>query len=218
MTSPTKVNPSDPRVKRTRQLLKQALTELLAEKPFQDISVQDITERATLNRVTFYAHFEDKYDLVSTWIRDGFVERLETALPADSSLTPDHLRLVCRVVLETLRETQNHCRPIHQRYGPLFESALQEALNTFILDWLRHGSSNDAVPGVAAESLAAVLSWSIFGAGIDWSRTSEAPPVNDVVNGIVSVLLQGASAVFREQPTDCNSPVTELVGAAAATH
>src|SRR5436190_1860613 len=116
MATQAKVNPNDPRVKRTRQLLKRALSDLLAEKPFHDITVQDIAERATLNRVTFYAHFEDKYDLIGTWIRDGFVERLEAALPVTSHLSAANLRSLCRVVLETLRETQTHCRPLHERY------------------------------------------------------------------------------------------------------
>ncbi|HWQ84479.1 MAG TPA: TetR/AcrR family transcriptional regulator [Anaerolineales bacterium] len=49
----------DPRIKRTRALLVQAFTELLAEKGFQAISVQDISERATVNRTTFYLHFPD---------------------------------------------------------------------------------------------------------------------------------------------------------------
>ena len=200
-------------MKRTRQLLKLALSELLAEKSFQDISVQDITERATLNRVTFYAHFEDKYDLISTWIRDGFVERLEAALPADSSLTPNHLRLVCRVVLETLQETQTHCRRIHQRYGPLFESALQEALNGFILGWLRNAPLQDAT--FRMQFLASVISWSIFGAGIDWSRSPEGLPLDDVVNGIVAVLLSGVSDVFTKQDGHVNVAARELAGTAS---
>jgi AcrR family transcriptional regulator len=56
----------DPRVRRTRQLLQDALLALLAEKRFEAITVQDITERATLNHATFYAHFADKW--VSTQI------------------------------------------------------------------------------------------------------------------------------------------------------
>ena len=51
----------DPRVKRTRKLLQQAFLELFQEKGFASISIQDITERATVNRATFYAHFPDKY-------------------------------------------------------------------------------------------------------------------------------------------------------------
>jgi AcrR family transcriptional regulator len=198
MATLVKVNPNDPRVKRTRQLLKQALSDLLAEKPFQDITVQDIADRATVNRVTFYAHFEDKYDLISSWIRDGFMERLEAALPVTSPLSAGNLHLLCRVVLETLRETQTHCRPVHERYGPLFESAVQEALYAFILDWLRHWSVEEPLPEVSVESLAASMSWTIFGAGIDWSRSTEARSLDRVVDQIVAVLLRGASEVFRE--------------------
>jgi AcrR family transcriptional regulator len=44
---------SDPRVKRTRQLLLQAFRELMEEKGFSAMSTQDITARATVNRGTF---------------------------------------------------------------------------------------------------------------------------------------------------------------------
>lgn len=67
------VNPNDPRVKRTRQLLTQAFMELLKEKKnIYSISVQDIAERATLNRATFYSHFEDKYAFLEHWIGEKF--------------------------------------------------------------------------------------------------------------------------------------------------
>src|SRR5205807_1741174 len=52
----TPVKSVDPRVKRTRKLLQQAFIELFQEKGFASISIQDITERATVNRATFYAH------------------------------------------------------------------------------------------------------------------------------------------------------------------
>ena len=51
----------DPRVKRTRGLLLKSFGDLLAEKSFDAITVQDIAERSTINRATFYAHYVDKY-------------------------------------------------------------------------------------------------------------------------------------------------------------
>ncbi|MGE7132280.1 TetR/AcrR family transcriptional regulator [Lysinibacillus xylanilyticus] len=54
----------DPRVMRTRQLLRDALVELIEERGYEKITVQDITERATLNRATFYLHYSDKLDLL----------------------------------------------------------------------------------------------------------------------------------------------------------
>lgn len=54
----------DPRVIRTRQLLRDALVELIDEQGYEKITVQDITQRATLNRATFYLHYRDKLDLL----------------------------------------------------------------------------------------------------------------------------------------------------------
>lgn len=54
----------DPRVVRTRQMLRDALVELIHEQGYEKITVQDITRRATLNRATFYLHFREKLDLL----------------------------------------------------------------------------------------------------------------------------------------------------------
>lgn len=58
-------NAEDPRVKRTQRDLWEALRTLLAERSFEQISVTDICEGATINRTTFYKHFESKYELLS---------------------------------------------------------------------------------------------------------------------------------------------------------
>lgn len=54
----------DRRVRRTRQLLNDALLALMHERPYDDITVQDILERADVGRSTFYTHFYDKDDLL----------------------------------------------------------------------------------------------------------------------------------------------------------
>jgi AcrR family transcriptional regulator len=55
----------DPRVVRTRYLLREALMTLIPEMGYDTITVQDITDRATLNRATFYLHYRDKQDLLT---------------------------------------------------------------------------------------------------------------------------------------------------------
>jgi len=58
----------DRRTRRTRQLLRDALLALLKAKRYEDISVQDIIERADVARSTFYVHYIDKNDLlVGKW-------------------------------------------------------------------------------------------------------------------------------------------------------
>lgn len=65
----------DPRVRRTRKWVGEALAELLQEKSFADISVSDITRRAGIARVTFYQHFESK-EAVLLGLVSEFFEQL----------------------------------------------------------------------------------------------------------------------------------------------
>lgn len=54
----------DRRVQRTQQLLRHALVELILEKGYETVTVQDITDRANVGRSTFYAHYSDKEELL----------------------------------------------------------------------------------------------------------------------------------------------------------
>lgn len=53
----------DKRIRRTKKLLRQALTRLMQQKDFQSITVSDVVREADINRGTFYAHYRDVYDL-----------------------------------------------------------------------------------------------------------------------------------------------------------
>ena len=53
----------DKRIRRTKKLLRQALTRLMQQKDFQSITVTDVVREADINRGTFYAHYRDVYDL-----------------------------------------------------------------------------------------------------------------------------------------------------------
>ncbi len=66
----TIINENDPRVIKTRRLLLDAFIVLVRKKDFTSISVKDITDYARVNRATFYAHFQDKYDILNTWLLD----------------------------------------------------------------------------------------------------------------------------------------------------
>ncbi|PEF35099.1 TetR family transcriptional regulator [Bacillus sp. AFS026049] len=55
----------DLRVIRTKNAIRAALVELIEEKGFETITVKDITTKAKINRGTFYAHYQDKFDLMT---------------------------------------------------------------------------------------------------------------------------------------------------------
>lgn len=64
------MKPEDRRVRRTRAALRKALVELVLDKGFQAVTVEEITERADIGRATFYAHYRDKEDLLVGIVRD----------------------------------------------------------------------------------------------------------------------------------------------------
>ncbi len=73
-TTPRK---EDRRKERTRQLLRDALLELIPEKGYEAITLQDITDRANVARPTFYLHFSDKQDLLFSSLREIYDDLAE---------------------------------------------------------------------------------------------------------------------------------------------
>lgn len=64
------VNKTDPRVVKTRNSLRKALVYLMRRERIEDISVQKITETASITRGTFYLHYKDKQDFIKSAIKE----------------------------------------------------------------------------------------------------------------------------------------------------
>jgi AcrR family transcriptional regulator len=64
----------DPRVRRTHQALQEAILALAQEQPYEAITIQAITDRADLNRATFYLHFNSKEELLADALESHFDE------------------------------------------------------------------------------------------------------------------------------------------------
>lgn len=60
----------DKRIKKTKKYLKQTLMDLLTQKTFDQITVKEICDKSEISRVTFYTHYNDKYDLVEDIAKD----------------------------------------------------------------------------------------------------------------------------------------------------
>ena len=67
-------NKEDRRVNRTRISLQLALKELISERGYDGVTIQDITERANVGRTTFYLHFQSKDDLFLSSMADFVTE------------------------------------------------------------------------------------------------------------------------------------------------
>ena len=84
---------TDRRINRTQKLLHNALHQLMGQKRYDDITVQDIIDRADVGRSTFYAHYQDKEDLAVSGlleIMDGLNQAIAEADPQGRQLLPTH--------------------------------------------------------------------------------------------------------------------------------
>lgn len=88
----------DPRVRRTRRLLREALVSLILEKDFASISIKEITDRAEVAYITFFRHYESLDQLLMEVLDDGLGElltRIETlAKHSDASNLETEGRLI----------------------------------------------------------------------------------------------------------------------------
>ena len=68
---------TDPRVIRTRQMLRDALIATILEKGYDATNIQSITDRAGLRRATFYLHYRDKEELLLNMLHETFDELIQ---------------------------------------------------------------------------------------------------------------------------------------------
>jgi AcrR family transcriptional regulator len=166
----------DPRVKRTRQLLLKAFIELLATEDFEAISVQDIAEKATVNRATFYDHFPDKFALLDYMIEDSFRELLRARMGDATPAEPEGLRRIILALCDYLQELGGRCPKHTRQFEPMVESKIKALVRDILLGALKCPKHPNEYP--APEFVATMASWAMYGAALEWSR-NKLQPAND---------------------------------------
>lgn len=79
----------DRRVRRTRELLKNALMQLIEEKGYDVVTIQDVADRANVGRTTFYSHYQSKDDLLLDHYADFASHLIEESLTYDDLMGDD---------------------------------------------------------------------------------------------------------------------------------
>jgi AcrR family transcriptional regulator len=181
----------DPRVKRTRQLLQKAFLELLREKSMEGISIQDITERATINRATFYAHFPDKYALMDSIVREQFQSAITERLPPNPGWNRHCLQALVRAIFGLLGEFHPECKLSEARFVMLSNQAVQQGLAELLLGWIKTASVARMRPDVRPELIASAISWAIFGPAGEWKRNEQTLSADEMTRQIMLVITEG---------------------------
>jgi AcrR family transcriptional regulator len=128
----------DPRVMRTRALLQNAMIELVAERSYEPITIQDITDRATLNRATFYLHYRDKDDLLI----NVFDELVEEIVPVPSEeFDPEHPEWSTPDIERIFDHIAEHSGFYHAMLGeagaPFIAARVREYIEGLGMSWLQ---------------------------------------------------------------------------------
>lgn len=159
----------------------EALARLLNQKEFDDISIQEIADEATLNRATFYLHYPDKNALLQAMtgarFRELIARRGLSFTDCDGAL-----RAIALGVCDYLAETTG-C-PTQLAKMPLENSVIPAVVNIF----MEGPSHHPPTPGVDGALLATTAAWAIFGAARQWYQTPARIPAEEMAARIEAMV------------------------------
>jgi AcrR family transcriptional regulator len=175
----------DPRILRTRNLLQQALVNLMKEKEFDAVSVQDIAEAATINRATFYDHYPDKFALLECTVGTRFNELLSQRGVTFNGTCASALRAIILGVCDFIASAQLLCSDRPGQMEPHMESAIIAVVRRMLLKGLeQHPSAAPTSP----QMIATTAAWAIYGAAKEWAQTPNRPPSSDIADTILTLV------------------------------
>lgn len=172
---------TDPRILRSRRMLMESLVRLLDQKEFDEISIQEIADEATLNRATFYLHYPDKNALLQAMtaarFRDLIGRRGLSFTNCDGALRAIALG-VCDYLAESMGcPSQLMKMPLEGSIIPVVEGMFREGA-------AHHAMAPDADPGL----LAATAAWAIFGAARRWYQSPDRIPAEEMAAKIEAMV------------------------------
>jgi AcrR family transcriptional regulator len=172
---------TDPRILRSRRMLMDALARLLNQQEFDEISIQEIADEATLNRATFYLHYPDKNALLEAMTAARFSE-LIARRGVSFSNCDGALRAIALGVCDYLGE--NTGCPTQ-----LVKMPLERSIIPVVEGMFRVGVGKHAMRlGVDPELLAATVAWAIFGAASRWYQTPDRIPAEEMAAKIEAMV------------------------------
>ncbi len=180
----------DRRVERTERLLRAALFELIEEKGFESVTVQDIIDRANICRATFYTHFDNKVDLLISGL-DQLQEELkqrQREVHTRSGKIQDRILVFS---YDVFAHTEKHRQLFRALSADSTGFAIQRAWHKILLDLVREDVKavfpNEQYSSVPTEALVRFIAGAFYGVLIWWlegSTNLSAHEVNEAFRNL----------------------------------
>lgn len=162
----------DLRVIKTRKLIYQTLLDLMKEKTFEEIKVSDICSKAMINRSTFYAHYEDKYELLIDFLsnlKEEFARELNESCKENLSIREYYIRLISLFLdhIDSKRNVYNSIM-VNNRSSIMMDILLS-VVNDDILKRFKENDINLKVP---TEVISKFYLGGVINIGMEWLSNS----------------------------------------------
>ena len=174
---------TDLRIRRTHKFLQEAMIELITEKGFDAITVGDITERAMINRATFYRHYQDKYDLVAKIFEETANQLVENMKPIHKAPGQSAMENTPEIWVQFFEHVAEHARLYRALLGkngsPWFATRMREYTMNIMFEqerrWEQQMESNKQLDPAPPEELpAAQLSHVLIGTIVWWLENEKS--------------------------------------------
>ena len=173
----------------TKRALEQSLKNLLLKKPLTKITVGDITDDCGINRMTFYYHFKDIYDLVEWSCLEDAKRALEEKKTYDT--WQQGLLQIFKAVQENKPFILNVYRCVHREQ---VEKYLQPLVDQLLLNVINEEADGITVRDEDKQFIAQVYSYMFIGLMLDWIKDDMREDPQQIVEKL-SKLIKGSVSV-----------------------
>lgn len=187
------VNSHDPRVLRTRQLITEAFRALLQKKGFDSITINDIAQKATINRATFYAHYEDKYALLEEITEQAFRERIPHQVLNAREFTDEICEELIMMTYDYIVDFYRICRMDSKSIASIIDEKIKKLLQQTIESILLNGNTHP-MENRHTTIISAMTGSAIYGAAHSWLTDGENDRT-DLLVGIVRPFVMSGLAL-----------------------
>lgn len=170
----------------TKRALEQSLKNLLLKKPLTKITINDITEDCGINRMTFYYHFKDIYDLVEWSCLEDARKALEEKKTYDT--WQQGFLQIFEAVLDNKPFIMNVYRCVHREQ---VEKYLKPLVDNLLLGVINEEAEGITVREEDREFIAQVYSYIFVGLMLDWIKDDMKEKPEDIVERL-AVLIKGS--------------------------